>query len=129
MSRTAIAFTFVVGLLVVASGRWSGTAVWMSATFAEDAPARVTPPVTPKPVLFETHVRSILKAHCWQCHGDEEKPEGKLDLRLVRLMSAGGESGPAISPGQPDTSLIWKAFPVSTSCTAASTPSSRSRMI
>ena len=80
----------------------------MSATFAEDAPTRVVSPVTPKPVLFETHVRSILKAHCWQCHGDDEQPEGKLDLRLVRLMSTGGESGPAISPGQPDASLLFK---------------------
>ncbi len=108
MSHTAIAFTIVVGLLVVASGRWSETAVLSSATFADDASARVTSPVTPKPVLFETHVRSILKAHCWQCHGDEEQPEGKLDLRLVRLMSAGGESGPAIIAGQPDASLIYK---------------------
>ena len=128
MSRTAIAFTIVVGLLVVASGRWSETAVWMSATFAEDAPARVaaadksagaavevatqvaaiSSPATTKPVLFETHVRSILKAHCWQCHGDEEQPEGKLDLRLVRLMSKGGESGPAIMPSQPDASLLFK---------------------
>ena len=24
-------------------------------------------------ILFERDVRPILKAHCWQCHGDEEK--------------------------------------------------------
>ena len=108
MSRTAIAFTIFVGLLVAASGPWSKTAVWMSVTFAEDAPTQVVSAVTAKPVLFETHVRSILKAHCWQCHGDEEKPEGGLDLRLVRFMNAGGESGSAISPGQPDASLLLK---------------------
>ena len=55
---------------------------------------------------FETEVRGLLKTHCWHCHGEEEKPEGNLDLRLVRFMSAGGESGPAIVPGNPDGSLI-----------------------
>src|SRR5438876_5244 len=33
-------------------------------------------------LTFEQHVRPILKAHCFQCHGEEEKPKGKLDLRL-----------------------------------------------
>ena len=35
------------------------------------------------PLTFEQHVRPILKAHCFQCHGEEDKPKGKLDLRLV----------------------------------------------
>ena len=33
---------------------------------------------------FEADVRPILKAHCFQCHGEEAKPKGGLDLRLVR---------------------------------------------
>lgn len=45
---------------------------------------------------FETHVRPILKAHCFHCHGDEEELQGGLDLRLVRTMFKGGESGPAL---------------------------------
>jgi hypothetical protein len=59
-----------------------------------------------EPLTFEQHVRPILKAHCFQCHGDDEKHEGKLDLRLVRLMTAGGESGPAIVAGKAAQSLI-----------------------
>lgn len=55
---------------------------------------------------FETHVRPILKAHCFDCHGAEEELKGKLDLRLVRLMKRGGESGAAIEPGKPDASLL-----------------------
>ncbi len=112
MSRTATAFALAVGLLVVTSHRFSELGLSMAAVLAEEVPAnRVateSSPIATKPIQFETHVRSILKAHCWQCHGDEEQPEGGLDLRLVRLMSKGGESGAAISPGQPDTSLIWK---------------------
>ena len=57
---------------------------------------------------FETHVRSILKKHCFQCHGEETQLEGGLDLRLVRLMESGGESGSVISPGSPDQSLLYQ---------------------
>ena len=57
-------------------------------------------------LTFETHVRPILKAHCFDCHGAEEELKGKLDLRLVRLMVQGGESGAAINPGKPAASLF-----------------------
>ena len=57
---------------------------------------------------FESHVRSIVKKHCWQCHGEEEQPEGELDLRLVRLMLQGGESGAAVVAGKPDESLLYQ---------------------
>jgi hypothetical protein len=59
-------------------------------------------------VHFETHVRSIFKAHCFHCHGEEEKHEGGLDLRLARTAAKGGESGAAIQPGQPEASLLLK---------------------
>jgi mono/diheme cytochrome c family protein len=49
-------------------------------------------------LTFEKHVRPIFKAHCFQCHGEEER-ESNLDVRQVRLMSKGGESGPAIVAG------------------------------
>ena len=40
-----------------------------------------------EPVLtFERDVRPIVKAHCTHCHGEEEKPEGGVDLRLRRFM-------------------------------------------
>lgn len=57
---------------------------------------------------FETHVRSILKKHCFHCHGEEETPEGGLDLRLVRFMQKGGESGAALVSGKPDESLLFQ---------------------
>jgi hypothetical protein len=37
-------------------------------------------------LTFEKHVRPIVKAHCTHCHGEEEKPEGGVDLRLRRFM-------------------------------------------
>ena len=59
-------------------------------------------------LTFEKHVRPILKAHCFQCHGEAGKTEAKLDVRLRRLLEKGGETGPAIMPGQPDQSLLLK---------------------
>ena len=59
-------------------------------------------------LTYEQHVRPILKTHCFSCHGEEEKPKGKLDLRLVRLIRHGGISGEAIVAGQRDDSLLWE---------------------
>ena len=59
-------------------------------------------------LTFERDVRPILKAACFHCHGEDDVREGNLDLRLVRLMRTGGESGPAVTTGEPERSLLWK---------------------
>jgi hypothetical protein len=61
-----------------------------------------------EPIQFETHVRPILKAHCWQCHGEEDEPKGSLDARLARFLVQGGDSGPAIAPGDHAASLLYQ---------------------
>ena len=57
-------------------------------------------------LTYEQHVRPILKAYCLDCHGAQQELEGGLDLRLRRLMVQGGESGPAIAPGDANSSLV-----------------------
>ncbi|MBM3955458.1 MAG: DUF1549 domain-containing protein [Planctomycetes bacterium] len=69
-------------------------ATWPSA-IAED----------PVPV-FEADIRPILRAHCLDCHGAEEELNGGLDLRQVRFMAKGGDSGPALVAGDPGASLL-----------------------
>jgi hypothetical protein len=66
-------------------------------------PALAAEPVTS---TFESHVRPILKTYCFECHGDANPLKGKLDLRLRRTIAKGGRSGPALTPGQPDASLL-----------------------
>ena len=55
-------------------------------------------------LTFEKDIRPIFKTHCFHCHGEEGKTKGGLDLRLKRLLTKGGETGPAIVAGKPDSS-------------------------
>jgi len=56
-------------------------------------------------VTFERDVRPILKAYCTHCHGEEEKPEAGVDLRLRRFMDKPLEGGGhVLIPGKPDES-------------------------
>src|SRR5579864_8288276 len=49
----------------------------------------------------------VLKAKCVRCHGDK-KQQGSLDLRSRDAILKGGESGPAVVPGRPDESRLFK---------------------
>ena len=57
--------------------------------------------------FFESHVRPVLVAHCYDCHSTDA-PELKAGLYVDsrETMLQGGESGPAIVEGKPDESLL-----------------------
>ena len=59
---------------------------------------------TPPP-SFEKNVLPILAANCFDCHNAETR-EGRLDLRTVSTMLAGGNNGPAVINGDPGKSLL-----------------------
>jgi hypothetical protein len=59
------------------------------------------------PPTFEKDIRPILKARCFDCHGEGEKLNGGLDLRLRLLMLKGGDDGPVIVPGKLERSLLF----------------------
>ena len=59
-------------------------------------------------LTYEQHVRPILKVACFHCHGEHDETPGGLDVRLVRLLVAGGDSGAAIVPGDVQGSLLWR---------------------
>jgi mono/diheme cytochrome c family protein len=58
--------------------------------------------------FFESRVRPLLAANCFDCHTDDES--GGLRLDSLAAMLKGGASGPAIVPGDPDGSLIVKVI-------------------
>ena len=57
--------------------------------------------------FFESRIRPILAANCFDCHTTDKKGGLRLDSREALLQ--GGESGPAIAPGKPDESLLIQA--------------------
>jgi hypothetical protein len=61
-----------------------------------------------RPLTYERDIRPIFRAHCFDCHGATDELKGGLDLRLVRFLKKGGESGPVISAGQPGESYLLK---------------------
>jgi cytochrome c553 len=57
---------------------------------------------------FEAQIRPLLVSHCVDCHGNQ-KQEASLRLDSREAMLTGGDSGPAIVPGDPDKSLLIAA--------------------
>ncbi len=55
---------------------------------------------------FETKVRPILVDHCYTCHSADTKPAGGLRVDDRNGLLTGGNSGPAVVPGDPSASLL-----------------------
>ncbi len=61
--------------------------------------------------FFEKKIRPVLVKHCYECHSAGSKElGGKLLLDSAAGMLRGGESGPAVQPGDPGASLIVQAL-------------------
>ncbi|HKS36055.1 MAG TPA: DUF1549 domain-containing protein, partial [Verrucomicrobiae bacterium] len=56
--------------------------------------------------FFEKRIRPILADHCLECHSEEKKVKGGLRLDSRDGWQKGGDSGPALVPGEPDKSLL-----------------------
>jgi len=60
--------------------------------------------------FFEKKIRPVLVEHCYECHATSaKKVRGDLLLDSRDGVRKGGESGPALVPGDPDKSLLIKA--------------------
>lgn len=59
--------------------------------------------------FFEQEVRPLLVEHCYSCHSVSEKIKGGLALDSKQGWAKGGDSGPAVLPGDPEGSLVIQA--------------------
>ena len=59
--------------------------------------------------FFESQVRPLLVDRCVGCHGPE-KQKGELRLDHLDFAKRGGESGPALVPGDPEMSRMVKGI-------------------
>ncbi len=61
--------------------------------------------------FFEKNIRPVLVERCYKCHSAKsEKIKGGLLLDSHGGMLKGGDTGPAIVPGEPEKSLLIKAL-------------------
>jgi cytochrome c553 len=60
--------------------------------------------------LFSKKIRPLLENNCFACHSHKSgKSKGHLVVDSLGALVKGGDSGPAIVPGQPEASLLIKA--------------------
>jgi hypothetical protein len=88
--------------------RWTGM---LAIVFAPTVGAAAIRAAAQSPIdleFFESHVRPLLVAHCYECH-DSLTQSAKLRLDSRESMLMGGKSGPAMVPGDPAHSLLLRA--------------------
>ena len=86
-------------LLVLAGGLAPALSGAGSGTPAKSGPA------------LEKEARAVLEANCFRCHSHKAgKSKGELMLDSMASMRKGGKTAPAVVPGDPDKSLLYKAI-------------------
>lgn len=60
--------------------------------------------------FFRTQIQPILERRCYECHSHEHELEGELALDSKAGWETGGESGPAVKPGDLTNSPLIQAI-------------------
>jgi mono/diheme cytochrome c family protein len=84
-------------------GTWDSAEATMPAVTLTSAEAKGAPGAD----YFENKVRPILVNSCGSCH--QERSSGGLSLTSRAALLKGGDSGPAVAPGDPEKSLMLVA--------------------
>jgi cytochrome c553 len=92
--RTGVIGWVVAALLLLGVGA--------SACAAEPSPEGIE--------FFEQKIRPLLADNCFRCHAKDTKQKAHLRLDSRTAMLKGGDNGPALKPGEPESSLIVKAI-------------------
>src|SRR5687768_7983339 len=61
--------------------------------------------------FFESRIRPVLEQHCYKCHSAQsEKLKGGLHVDTHEGLLKGGDTGPAVVPGDVEKSLLIRAL-------------------
>ena len=70
-------------------------------------PARAAEPISKEGVdFFEKKIRPVLAKNCYSCHSGSVQARGGLRVDTRAGLLIGGQSGPAITPRNPDESKL-----------------------
>lgn len=71
-----------------------------------------SPPLSPEQIeFFEKRIRPVFVERCYKCHSAHaEKVKGGLLLDTREGLLKGGDTGPAIVPGDPEKSILIRAI-------------------
>lgn len=82
--------------------------LWSGSVLADESPS------AEGFAFFESKIRPVLVETCYQCHSEKaviaKQLQGKLLLDSRDAIRKGGESGPAVVPGNPESSLLISAI-------------------
>ena len=81
--------------------------VWLGAILSSNAAAVDLPAEHVE--FFEQKIRPLLAENCFECHSEQKKTKGGLQLDTREGWAKGGDSGPALVPGDPETSRLISA--------------------
>ena len=91
----------------------SGIEIW-AGTGAVPGPQKPdfnTSPTQDQLAFFENRIRPVLIEHCYECHSaDADKIKGGLVVDSRAGIHTGGDTGPAIMPGVPESSMLIQAL-------------------
>ena len=87
---------------------WIATAVLLFCSVClaqEERPVEIVDAA--REVSFDRDILPIFRKNCLACHSESDT-EGELILETANTALAGGDSGPAVVPGNPDESLLFQ---------------------
>ena len=94
---------------MTAAREWPCFAMFAAIALAFSSSASAAETTAAASVDYLKQIKPLLKERCFSCHG-ALKQEAGLRLDTIENMKRGGDSGPAIAPGDPSASLLMKAI-------------------
>ncbi|MEO6741478.1 MAG: c-type cytochrome domain-containing protein, partial [Chthoniobacteraceae bacterium] len=83
--------------------------LWITAACTAAGALHAAEPSAQQVEFFEKQIRPILAERCYECHSAEKKQKGGLSLDTRESTLKGGDTGPALVPGNLEKSLLIEA--------------------